>query len=219
MNALETMKGLREFVAGLAVIRDRSNYHDITAWVMVWYPQNDNIGHVSLCIKYMNDGEGYVSWWPEKPFKSNADFFKKVKPVRNVIFKDTPGEYYCAGEKYSNDCYSEGGTPHVIYAVKNLDVEAMRKEWNSIINKEKSSFCVVSKNCAKIVSRVLKAGAKNSKDRGRMFGFFDGDYYIWTPKRIAVICNILRDEGKAIKIIMPGRRAETSLVKRITRLR
>ena len=47
-------------------------------------------------------------------------------------------------------------------ALKGLDVGAMKAEWDKIRTKHNSHWKLLSKNCATVVARVLKAGGGDS---------------------------------------------------------
>lgn len=192
---------------------------EIVAWVFVWYPEGDNIGHVSMVIGDLNRNSSYVSWWPIKKVSGARDFFSKGLSKRSTEFdRETNSmKYKTCG--YTDDFLSEGNCPHVIYGLRTVNARDMENEWRQIVSKQNSSFIGINKNCASIVSRVLKAGLRNSLLKNRVFGVFGGDQYIWTPKRIAVVCNQLRDNNVAWKIEMPGRSSEKTFFKTIARLR
>jgi len=192
---------------------------EIVAWVFVWYPEGENIGHVSMLIGDLTMNSSYVSWWPINQVSGVRDLFSKGLSKRSAEFDKESNSLKYKTCSYTDDCLSEGNFPHVIYGLRTVNVHDMEAEWRKIVSKQKSSFIAINKNCASIVSRVLKAGLRNSLLKNRVFGVFGGEQYLWTPKRIAVVCNQLRDNNVAWKIEMPGRASEKTLFKTIARLR
>ncbi|QLK61715.1 hypothetical protein GE278_13425 [Enterobacteriaceae bacterium Kacie_13] len=183
MANLERIDGLRAFLQRMTTVDDFNI--KINAWVFVWYPTSANVGHVSMFIGKIVHGGAYVSWWPG--YEDNKIFFRRYPAAIS------------AG--YENDCESEGSEPDVIFGIKSLNELAMIQAWRDICHsKDSPSFRTLSKNCANIVGKVLKAGLVNSPLRHKLFGINDGNFYIPTPKRIAVVCNNLRDHNLAVKI-------------------
>lgn len=202
MSNLEKIDGLREFVKRMTTVDDFNVR--INAWVFIWYPTADNVGHASMFIgKIVREG-AYVSWWPQ--FEDNK-----------ILFRRYPA---AISEGYESDCEKEGSEPDVIYGIKSLNELSMTQAWYDICHsKETPSFRTLSKNCANILSRVLKAGLVNSPLRHRLFGLMDGDFYIPTPKRIAVVCNTLRDNNMAVEIRLSPKKRNLNPFKIALRLR
>ncbi|RJT34367.1 hypothetical protein [Rahnella woolbedingensis] len=199
---LQTVDGIREFVKQRTAFVDFNQV--INAWVFIWYPGDGSIGHAAMFIGPIAHESTYVSWWPQ--FEDNKILFRKY-PAR-------------PSTGYELDCEREACEPDVIYGLKSLDEAAMLQAWREICHSKASpSFQILSKNCANIVGRVLKSGLINSPLRHRVFGILDGDFYVFTPKRIAVICNLLRDNNKAVKIRMSAKTRNLNPFKIAFRLR
>ena len=199
---LQTVEGIREFVKQRTAFADFSQ--GINAWVFIWYPGDGNIGHAAMFIGPIAHESTYVSWWPR--FEDDKILFRKY-PAR-------------PSEGYEIDCEREACDPDVIYGIRSLDEVAMKRTWHDICySKDSPSFRTLSKNCANIVGRILKAGLINSPLRHKVFGVMDGDFYVSTPKRIAVICNLLRDNNKAVKIRMSAKTRNLNPFKTVFRLR
>lgn len=192
---------------------------EIKAWVFVWYPEGDHLGHVAMMIGDLRMESTYVSWWPGKHRGDFSSFYRKSPAARKMIFNPFTHQHEFTTSNYESDCKSEESAPHVVYGLRGLDVREMETAWRNIVSKGGASFSPLSKNCADIVSRVLKAGLKQSQFRHKVFGIFDGNQFIWTPKRIAVICNLLRDNNSALKIKIPGRESKKTFIKTLVRLR
>lgn len=192
---------------------------EINAWVFVWYPEGEHFGHVAMMIGDLRTESTYVSWWPDKPRDGLSGFYRKSHASREVIFNPVTHQHDFTTSNYRIDCSSEENAPNVVYGLRGLDIREMETAWRNIVSKGGASFSPLSKNCAGVVSRVLKAGLKLSQLRHKVFGVFDGNQFIWTPKRIAVICNILRDNNYALKIKVPGRENKKTFLKTVVRLR
>lgn len=214
---LKDIKRLKEFVT--AQSQSCMFTSEINAWVFVWYPEGTRYGHVAMMIGDIHAESAYVSWWPKKSRDGLPGFYKKSPASRVMIFNPVTHQHEFTSSDYFIDCYSEENTPHVVYGLRGLDVREMETAWRNIVSKGGASFSPLSKNCAVVVSRVLKAGLKHSQLRHKVFGMFDGDQFIWTPKRIAVICNLLRDNNSALKIKIPGRESKKTFIKTLVRLR
>jgi hypothetical protein len=114
----------------------------VTATVYIWYPADENVGHASMHIgahKEMDDRMWYVSWWPE----GGANLIEKKDAQPN---------------DYNGDIEQEGGRAHVRYELYNLDVTAMKVEWDTIRTKASAHYQFLTKNCSTIVARVMRAG-------------------------------------------------------------
>nr|WP_147243269.1 hypothetical protein [Rahnella aquatilis] len=192
---------------------------EINAWVFIWYPENHHFGHAAMMIGDLSTKSSYVSWWPGKFRGGLSSFVLKSPASRENLFNHRAHQFEFATSNYDSDVLSEGNCPHVIYGLRDFDSRNMQIMWDKILNRGAPSFSPLSKNCATIVSRVMKAGLKNSPLRHKVFGLFGGEQYIWTPKRIAVACNILRDKNYALKINISGRNSEHNFVKTLIRLR
>lgn len=195
MFELSTTQGLNYFIKR-RISEEMSGYD---AWVLIWYLHDDCVGHASMFIGDISSNSQYVSWWPA--IRDNKVFFKK-SPAR--VEKMDDGSYKTSS--YELDYQSEHRAPDVIYGLKNLNTRSMVTSWLNICSKEPPpTFRTTGKNCADIVQRVIKAGLCHSPLRHYIFGFMDGEFYIHTPKRVAVICNKLRDNNMAVKIKVRAR--------------
>jgi hypothetical protein len=191
-----------------------------TARVFIWYPHKDNyddthVGHASMYIGNYEVGlsfelsldpnspdhvmtsalernyglagihynDNYVSWWPGGGGRS----FQRV-PANNGKFQN--GLW--------SDCDEEESEPHVVYDLYGLNVAAMRACWKETREKPGASYQFVRKSCATIVMRVLEAGGALTKI-GKLNNLWFGNRLYWTPKRVAQVCNQLRDKDLAVK--------------------
>ena len=212
-----TLQQIQDFIA--AKSWDCYFKNEINAWVFVWYPEDGHLGHAAMLIGDLSIESPYVSWCPKNTREGILEFFRKSPSLRQSTLNPETQNYEFETSSYDMDCFSEENSPHVIYGLRGLDVREMQMAWHNIVSRENSSFSPLSKNCASIVSRVLKAGLTRSPLRHRVLGVFYGGQYIWTPKRIAVICNLLRDNNAAWKIVVPERNSKKSLFKTLIRLR
>lgn len=202
MSNLEKIEDIRTFA------KCRTSWNEfneeINAWVFIWYPSDDNVGHISMYIGKIAHDSTYVSWWP-------------LYHDSKILFKHYPAAFSLG---YEEDCERERTVPDVIYGIKSLDERAMKESWHNILHsKDSPSFRTISKNCSNIVGRVIKAGLANSPLRHKLFGFMDGNFYIPTPKRIAVVCNTLRDNNLAVKIRLSPKKKSFSPLLTALRLR
>lgn len=99
-----------------------------------------------------------------------------------MIFNPVTHQHEFSTSDYFSDCCSEVNAPNVVYGSRGLDIREMETAWRDIISKGGTSFSPLSKNCAGVVSQVLKAGLEQSQLRHKVFGMFDGNHFIWTPK-------------------------------------
>lgn len=214
---LENIKSLRDY----AILNSKNCAFsgEINAWVLIWYPENHHFGHAAMVIGDLSSKSSYVSWWPEKSRSGLSSFLFKSPAVRENLFNHRAHRFEFTTSDYESDVSSEGDCPHVIFGLREFDSRNMQIMWDKIISGGAPSFSPLSKNCATIVSRVMKAGLKNSPLRQKVFGLFGGEQYVWTPKRIAVACNILRDKNYALKINISGRNSEYNFFKKLVRLR
>ncbi|AEX51247.1 hypothetical protein [Rahnella aquatilis] len=192
---------------------------EINAWVLIWYPENHHLGHAAMIIGDLDVSSPYVSWWPEKTRSGLSAFILKTPAAREKLYNHKTHHFEFTTSDYESDFLSEEDCPHVIYGLRDFDTRSMLTTWEKIMSRGCPSFSPLSKNCAAIVSRVMKAGLKNHPLRHKVFGIFGGEQYIWTPKRIAVACNTLRDKNCALKINISGRNSQHSFVKTLIRLR
>ncbi|UNK62967.1 hypothetical protein [Buttiauxella ferragutiae] len=192
---------------------------EINAWVFIWYPEDHHLGHAAMLIGDLDDNSPYISWWPGKTKSKLSSYVKKTPAYRESSFNNSTHKFEFFTSDYKSDVHDEADCPHVIYGLRDLNTYNMLKEWHKIKSSAIPSFSPLSKNCATVVSRVLKAGLKGSPLYHKAFGLFGGEQYIWTPKRIAVACNTLRDKNHALKINIPGRNSDHSFVKTLIRLR
>jgi hypothetical protein len=189
-----------------------------TARVFIWYPHIDRkrddkcIGHASLYIGNYEVGknfqlsldpeapggvvptaldrnlgmngvhhnDNYVSWWPKGNFAG---------PVQPKLAAPCPGLY--------RDVNEEGSEPHDVYDVFGLNVCAMRACWKQTCDPD-AHYQFVRKSCATIVAKVLEAGGALDK-LDTLDNLWYGMLLYWTPKRVAQICDRLRDKDLAIK--------------------
>ncbi|WP_459176488.1 hypothetical protein [Ewingella americana] len=200
MSFLEQTQGIRDFIRRKVI---SSDIDQVNAWVFIWYANSHDMGHASMFIGDISKQSSYVSWWPQ--YHGHVSYFVK----------------YPAGVSngYEADCSLEKRVPDVVYGLKGLDDYAMRIAWRDICIKENASFTLMSKNCSSIVRRILKAGLVHSPLRHKVFGVMDGGFYTCTPKRVAVVCNNLRDNNMAVKIKMHAKLDHSSIFDVIFRLR
>lgn len=199
---LQTVDGIKKFIEK-RIPSDVIN-HKINAWVFIWYTGGGNLGHAAMYIGPIAYESTYVSWWPQ--FEDDKFLFRKY-PAR-------------ASDGYERDCSREDCSPDVIYGLKSLDEAAMLHAWREIcFSKASPSFQSLSKNCAHIVARVIKAGLVNSPLRHSVFGMLDGNFYVQTPKRIAVVCNELRNKNMAVKLVLAAKTVNLNPFKIAFRLR
>ncbi|MFX2610772.1 hypothetical protein [Enterobacter mori] len=191
-----TTKGLRLYIER----RLKPEEKNADAWVLIWYMHPGCVGHASMFIGDISSRSRYVSWWPERDVletEGRKSLIRKL-PARVDYFSD--GEF--STTTYEEDFKEEHRLPDVVYGLQGLDQRQMEEAWKDICCGKTyvPSFSLLGKNCASIVRRVLKAGLSHTPFRYRVFGFMDGDFYVCTPKRIAVVCDQLRDSNMAIKI-------------------
>jgi hypothetical protein len=190
-----------------------------TARVFIWYPHKDNNGskHVGHCSMYIGNYEvgknfelsldprspdsvmptalecdlglngvhynaNYVSWWPCAGIQGTAT---ERGPAKAQL-----GLY--------RDVRQERSEPHVVYDLYGLNVGAMRSCWQQTRDKPGATYQFLRKSCATIVMKVLEAGGALSQI-GKLNSLWFGDRLYWTPKRVAQICNLLRDQNLAVK--------------------
>ena len=154
----------------------------VTATAYVWYPDDGNIGHSSLHIgshKEMNDTTWYVSWWPN----ATAGFTDK---------------HPSAPKDLNGDIAAEGARAHVRYELYNLDVTAMKAEWDSIRTKPNAHYQLLAKNCSTIVARVMREGGAADKLSLLKAASYAHNLY-WTPKNVAEFCDQLVSAGYGTK--------------------
>jgi hypothetical protein len=133
---------------------------------------------LDLSGEHYNDN--YVSWWPDE-------------------YSGMTGRQTAAPKlRLYQDISEEDSQPHVVYTVYGLNVPAMRTKWQQIRGKEGATYQLVRKSCATIVMRVLDAGGALSKLSLPKSLWFGNRLY-WTPKRLAQVCNQLRDKDLAVK--------------------
>jgi hypothetical protein len=186
-----------------------------TARVFIWYPHRDfqtYCGHASLYIGnyevgknfelaldpnapdfvrveerdpglgeagvYYNDN--YVSWWPKG----------QGSPTERCLARPQLGLY--------KDVKAEHCEPHIIYDLYGLNVGAMKACWRETRGKLGATYQFMRKNCATIVLKVLEAGGALNKI-GKLDSLWFGNRLYWTPKRVAQICDKLRDKDLAVK--------------------
>lgn len=121
-----------------------------------------------------------------------SGYYRKSHASREIISNPVTHQHEFITSDYVSDCCSEGNAPNVVYGLRGLDIREVETAWRNIVSKGEALFSPLSKNCAGVVSRVLKAGLEQSQLRHKVLGMFDGNQFIWTPKIIAVICNLLR---------------------------
>lgn len=176
----------------------------ISGTVYIWYPKDDRVGHASMYIGDIDIGskfdqfvgpnmpglvqgvthqmnDNYVSWWPG----DGAD-------VKNWTTNSEPMN------ELQEDVNAEGDElAHVKYTLYGLDKTKMRVKWHSIRGKQNSHYKLHIKNCSTIVARVLRAGGASELAGAKSIWFAHN--VIWTPKKVAALCNLLRDRGYATK--------------------
>ena len=176
----------------------------VSGTVYIWYPDGDHIGHASMYIGDIDVGskfdivtansylaaipygksstyrmnDNYVSWWPDdnKEYLSTAS-----EPVLSL----------------EGDEMQEEATAHVKYTLYGLNVAKMRGAWQAIRDKDGAHYKLHVKNCSTIVARVLRAGGALNHAGAASVWF--GHSAIWTPKKVAQLCNQMRDKGYATK--------------------
>jgi hypothetical protein len=175
----------------------------VSGTVYIWYPKDGRVGHASMYIgdidigskfdqfigqvqpasfvqgvtHHMNDN--YVSWWPD----DDKDLLTTKSEPMNELQDDVDSE----GHEQA----------HVKYTLYGLDKTKMRAKWHSIRGKQDSHYKLHIKNCSTIVARVLRAGGASELAGAKSIWFAHN--MIWTPKKVAGLCNVLRDKGYATK--------------------
>ena len=186
----------------------------VSARVFIWYPKGGDIGHAAMYLGNYEIGrkfemsldpnnldafvmtsalehamgadgihynDNYVSWWPDR----YAGAF-------------TPQQSVEAAHGLYHDVREEGSEPHVAYDLYGLDVARMRARWRETRDKPGAHYNLYRKNCADLVLRVLVAGGALAKLDTAKAAWF-GHNLISTPKKVAQLCNELRDAGWATK--------------------
>lgn len=139
--------------------------------VIYWHPKKGpdlfQNGHSALVIDSVQfdpfQTDYYVSWsgsGGKNPFKAGGQastFWSDVSDWGG--FQTAPGT--CVPKRW--------------VAIQNLNIQAMKQEWDNIRTKQNAHWKLVDKNCATTVARVLKAGGgDNFANRAR-------DQLIWWP--------------------------------------
>lgn len=197
------------------------------ASVFIWYPEHGRVGHCSMFIgnleqevlinPKMSDDVGkkrnrnsikenkipsnvilpltddYVSWWPDlsRGCSNSTLLFSRNKSTTVADL--------------ARDMQEENSRPHVTYTFNNLSVSKMQFEWESIKNKyqhnlmRKTSYRFLGKNCASIVWRILCAGGICNLMSSGVGKDWKTHNLIWTPKKVAVVCNTLEKKGECDK--------------------
>lgn len=135
----------------------------------------------------------YVSWWPKTRRGGKL----------GVIFLKQKGE---GTSDLAKDIKTEGSHPHVHYKLYDLDEIKMLLAWKNILYRHEyehmqdSSYRFGGKNCAAVVWRVLCAGGIKAQMPKSFKGMLQTHSTIWTPKKIAMVCNTLSKNGRCEKI-------------------
>jgi hypothetical protein len=188
-----------------------------TARVFIWYPHDDHhgdwhVGHVSMYIGNYEVGKKFeLSLDPDSPRGVADKPLERDFGIRGVHYNDNYVSWWPDGEGAMKergsaspklglyaDVAAEYGLPHVVYDLYELNVGAMRACWRQTRDKPGATFQYMRKNCATIVAKVLQAGGAMTKI-GTLNSQWFGKRMYWTPKRVAQICNLLRDRDLAVK--------------------
>lgn len=213
---------------------------ELSATVFIWYPDNGNVGHCSMYIgniklasiynplmsehisvrsaglrknKMKSEDafraelprdNSYVSWWP----KTNRG------GRLGVMFLKQKGEGI---SDLARDIKAEGSSPHVQYTLFDLDQIQMILEWKNILYRHEyeymqdGSYRFGGKNCAAVVWRILCAGGIKAQMPHNFKGMLQRHSAIWTPKKIAMVCNTLSKIGRCDKAKSLSCPSKTSL--------
>jgi hypothetical protein len=134
-------------------------------------------GHAALIIDssrfFWNSVHWYVSW-------IGTGGVSKLGLVADVQ----------GPSSFLSDAGVFGGEPHQMYegarryfprrwvALRDLDIDAMKEEWNLAKGKEHAHWKLLNKNCATMVARILKAGG------GDDFARKHSQQVVWWPTDI-----------------------------------
>lgn len=200
-----------------------------TLTVFIWYPGSGRVGHCSCYIGDLNSNKihnplmnvderrkksmmierkliseeelrselpsdpNYVSWWPKLGTGASAVSIMFLKQQSQNM------------PDLAKDIFEERGNPHVVYTIFGLSISLMLNKWSLIKNKyehvddKHTSYSFGGKNCAQIVMRVLKAGGVKNMLAGGLRGYWLSHSGIWTPKKVAMVCDELKRRGHAEK--------------------
>jgi hypothetical protein len=188
-----------------------------TARVFIWYGHIDeqgthHCGHASLYIGNYEVGKNFeLALDPNAPDFVMPTALERGLGEAGVYYNDNYVSWWPAGGGWTTercrakpklglykDVQAEHCQPHVVYDLYGLNVGAMRACWRETRDKLGATYQYLRKNCATIVLRVLEAGgALNSI--GKLDSLWFGNRLYWTPKRVAQICDKLRDKDLAVK--------------------
>lgn len=184
------------------------------ARVFIWYPdlEEERVGHAAMYIGNYEVGKKFEqSLDPNSPHYVMPNALERRFGFQGVHYNDNyvswwpDGSGTVTGRDGSEpklglyaDVQAEHSQPHVVYDIHGLNVGSMRAKWHETRDKPGASYQLVRKNCAGIVMRVLESGGA-LKLIGKLSSAWFGHRLYWTPKRVAQVCNQLRDKGYATK--------------------
>jgi len=183
-----------------------------SATIFIWYPHGDCVGHASMYIGNYEVGKRFeLSFDPNSPTGLMPNALETSMGADNVHYNTNYVSWWPEGDgSLTNrltaapmpgvykDVAAEGSEPHVVYELYGLNVAAMRECWHKTRDKPDASYQLIRKNCSGIVARVLNAGGANKK-LNMLTRMWFSHRAIWTPKRVAMVCNELRNKDLAIK--------------------
>jgi hypothetical protein len=185
-----------------------------TARVFIWYPDGGHIGHAAMYIGNYEVGKNFeLSLDPESPHHVLPSALERRVGFQGVHYNDNYVSWWPddggagvtspkAGADpmlgLYKDVEAEHSEPHVVYDIYGLDVSAMRTAWRAARDKQGAHYQLYRKNCSDLVLRILVAGRALSKLSALTAAWF-GHNALTTPKKVAQLCNELRDAGWALK--------------------
>ena len=152
--------------------------HPTNAIVNIWFGKLTNtttladVGHTSMWIG--PNSRPYISWWPD-----NGSLRKM--------------------NTYEQDESEEGGQPHRVYYLRNLNEHNMLKKFNKLNHASQLTtphYRLMTKNCANVVWRVLEAGGAGHYANA----WYTQSLTLWTPNRINHLCKELVKRGHGTEV-------------------
>ncbi len=133
-------------------------------------------GHASLIL----DSSQFLPGWPlSAGSKEWYASWMNTGTGRNIFKKDGIGNSFLQDmDQWGGERLKEGSdfrAPKKWVAVRNLDMAAMKEEWDNISGKQNAHWKILDKNCASVVARILKAGGGDNLAR------FHKKQLVWWP--------------------------------------
>ncbi|OTA20797.1 hypothetical protein Xbed_01047 [Xenorhabdus beddingii] len=187
----------------------------VDAVVYVWYPcRSFHFGHASIYVGGVPQhfGLGFNSENSndindEPPRSShNTGHPTNDNYVSFLAEPDIPRGWLSYAGAFNSLRSDFAEAPHLEYYLIGLNVEKMQRQKNEIYNgkiygnyRTIHSYHFIKKNCSTMVAKILQAGeVEHLLNPIQKIGYAKNIY--WTPKDIAQLCNILRNNDSAVKV-------------------